>query len=100
MEMREERTGVPTTLRKLKSTNSQVISFSGSDAVTWLVEAKQLQTREHAVKMLTKILKTGVIFKHMTQNAPEDCFVDSNKVYYYFEVQMVLRILTHVAYTH
>jgi len=53
----------------------------GADAVTWLAEKMQLQVREHATKILKRILDNQII---ISVQSPEDGFVDSAAALYKF----------------
>jgi len=93
--MRQPGTGVVTKQRKLPPSNRMVASFSGSDAMDWLMKAKSLTEREHAAKILNKILKTSaVVIRPLVESQKGTStieIVDSPKSYYYFVVRKPVR---------
>eukprot|EP01122_Echinamoeba_exundans_P013796 TRINITY_DN6082_c0_g1_i1.p1 TRINITY_DN6082_c0_g1~~TRINITY_DN6082_c0_g1_i1.p1 ORF type:complete len:794 (+),score=108.88 TRINITY_DN6082_c0_g1_i1:46-2427(+) len=76
--------GVQTKQRKVGD-RFYVPSFSGSDAVDWVRKEKNLVEREHAQRILQRLLRAGVIkaLKLPTSTA-EPNFDDNPKTYYYF----------------
>jgi hypothetical protein len=81
--------GVQTKQRKVGD-RFYVPSFSGSDAVDWVKKEKNLVEREHAQRILQRLLRASVIksIKLPTSTA-EPNFDDTPKAYYYFAVRHV-----------
>jgi hypothetical protein len=68
------------------------VSFScvsARDGVTWMMKYRQLKEREHAVKILRRLLKKGLIIP-LNPNQTE--FTDNTTDFYYFLVR-VLKLL-------
>lgn len=82
--------GVPTKQRKVHD-RFYVPSFSGASAVEWVKREKNLIERDHAQRILQRLLRAGVIkpLKPAT-STEEPIFSDDEKVYYYFSVRTFL----------
>ncbi|PRP81101.1 RapGAP/RanGAP domain-containing protein [Planoprotostelium fungivorum] len=80
--MKEEKGGVPVKDRKQMLTNYKR-TFSGKDAVQWLISTKESSTREEAVALWQNLLSEGIIW-HITR---EHGFMDDSNMYYQFSTK-------------